>query len=184
MEIKSPQKISKYIEQGQYSHTSYDSPRKIDIFRSPIKRIRKKEVEKNDRFDISSRIVTTSNGEANTPRKSIPLSIYKARARGYSQKIRQHKDLTAFIIRDLEEKDEISENPPIFNKNTFRGISYKSNKSSNRFNFYKKNKLKRKKVHFRKQFVDVIEVENYKRYNINEYLYFDYADAKCSCLVY
>ena len=42
---------------------------------------------------------------------------------------------------------------------------------------------KKKKVTFKNKFVNVIEVESYKKYNLNEELY-DRADAKCACFIY
>ena len=43
------------------------------------------------------------------------------------------------------------------------------------------NRFKKKKVSFKNKFVDVIEIESYKKYYNN---FYDNADAKCSCIIF
>ncbi len=174
-------KLQDFVEHGQYSNRYYTGSKKINIFRIPIRRNRN-EKQKFNKTDFSQGESSVSNlNEANTSRRSTSLSIYKGRTRGYSQKIRKHNNLAEFIVTNIESKDEVSEIPIVLNKNEIKAtFTCKSNKSCNRYLFLKR---RRKKVNFKKKFVDVIDVENYKQYNINEYLY-DYADAKCSCLIY
>ena len=161
------------------------SPKKIDISRSPIKRIRKTEDENNDRnvFSPEESPILNNNGE-NTSRKSVSLLVYKGRTRGFSQKIKRYNKLADMIVSDIGTKEDCSETPTILNKNEIKPTcTYKSNKLFNRFNFNKRKKFRKKKVKFKRKFVEVIEVENYKKYNLNDYLN-DSANSKCSCLVY
>ena len=59
----------------------------------------------------------------------------------------------------------------------------KSSKSVYQNNILKK-KFKKKKLTFKKKFVDIVNIESYKKYNLNKSLNNDSEDTKCSCIIY
>ena len=156
---------------GQHSNRYFTGPKRIDIYRFPIRRHKKYKKEKSNRIEfIKDELSFSNQSEANTSRRSS-LSIYKGRTKGYNPKIRRNNNLSDFILsNNLSNRDEMSENTAVLNKIEIKGNdTIKSNKSSNRCLLLRRNRPRRKKVTFKRKFVEVIEVENYKKYNINEY---------------
>ena len=157
-----------------------NNPNKIDIFKSPVKKhIRKRsqsEKKLNYEFDTGNFIFMEKSF---SPRKNGASN--KGRRRGYSQKNVRYNNI---IISDIDAKDEVSNGHQVYNnKYIQRTPTYKSIKSFYHENSLKKKKYRKKKVNFRNKFVDIIEVESYKKYNINDGLY-DNANAKCTCSIY
>ena len=113
------------------------------------------------------------NRNRNENKKTDTLLSEGRRKRVYSQKFKRNK--LGLIIRDIEPKDETSESHSIYFKNYRTPIS-KSGKTLNRY--------RKKKVTFKNKLVCIIDVENYKKYNVNDDLYNKNADAKCTCLIY
>lgn len=164
-----------------------NSPSKVDIYKNRVqKRYRKRsEDDNNFRFDFDTgKLIFMNKQKPKTPRRKEPLSFFKGRNRGYSLKNKRYDNISDLILSDIEPKNETSKNPSINNKKTIQRTStFKSLKSLQRNNSLKRNRFRKKKVNFKPKLVDFIEVESYKKYNINEYLY-DNADARCACLVY
>ena len=164
-----------------------NSPIKVDIYKNPVqKRYRKRsEDDNNFRFDFDTgKLIFMNKQRPKTPRKKDTFSFYKGRRRGYSLKNKRYYNINDLILNDIEPKDETSENPSINNKKTIqRASTFKSLKSLQRNNSLKRNRFRKKKVNFKPKLVDFIDVESYKKYNINKYLN-DIGDAKCACLVY
>ncbi len=160
---------------------------KVDIYKNTVqKRYRKRsEDENNFRFDFDTgKLIFMNKQRPKTPRKKDTFSFYKGRSRGYSLKNNRYYNINDLILNDIEPKDETSENPSINNKKTIqRASTFKSLKSLQRNNSLKRNRFRKKKVNFKPKLVDFIDVESYKKYNINKYLN-DIGDAKCACLVY
>ena len=62
-------------------------------------------------------------------------------------------------------------------------LMFKKYINMNNINSTKKKKIK--KVTFKKKFVDIIEIESYKKYNLENDFNSDYkTDTKCSCIVF
>ena len=149
-----------------------DSQSKIDIYKSPKKTYRKRSDNDLLRFDFDKGRLMLMNkyrNENQNPDNSITEGRKK---RQYSHKIKRNNKID-LIIKDIEPKDETSESHSIYFKNYIqRTPNSKSVKNLNKYRY------KKKKVTFKNKFVSIIDVENYKKYNVNEYLYNRNADAK------
>ena len=91
---------------------------------------------------------------------------------------------TELIISDMDPRNESYENHFLNNGKRNRYNS-KSVKNVIRFSSIKRklNKSKKKKVTFANKFVEIIDIENYKKYYRNEY-WGDNAIARCTCIIY
>ena len=100
------------------------------------------------------------------------------------RRILSHKNIkySNIIISDIDANDEQFFSPQKMNY-IQRTPTFKSIKSTNKNEPTKNNRYRKKKVHFKHKFVNIIEVESYKKYNINNGLY-DNANAKCTCIIY
>ena len=146
---------------------------KIEIYTSP----NRKSLRKKNEYEKS---INNSNNIYNI-KKADSLSLYEKGQRGYSfrHRIRRNND-TDLIISDIS-KDEVSDNSALYNiKSRAKLSGFKRGKSFVRLNSSKRNTKSGKKVSFKNSFVEIIQVESYKKYNIALY---DNADAKCSCLI-
>ena len=154
-----------------------DNQSKIDIYKSPNKQKYRKRSEDDDllHFDFDKGRFTFMKKNINENKKTDTLLSDGRRKRIYSQKFKRNK--LGLIIRDIEPKDETSESHSIYFKNYIhRTPISKSVKNLNRY--------RKKKVTFKNKFVSIIDVENYKKYNVNDDLYNRNADAKCTCIIY
>ena len=161
---------------------------KIEIYKSPNRGsvLRKKSEEKLYHYDLENeQLVFQTKNKIYDIKKADSLSVLEGRRRGYSQRVKRNNE-TDFIISDIDPKDEASDSRTLYNgKPKQKGYSFKRGNSLIRLNSLKRNtnRFKKKKVTFKNRFVNVIEVESYKKYNLNEELY-DRADAKCTCFIY
>ena len=146
---------------------------KIEIYATPNKRALRKKSEDEKSFNNNNKVYDI--------KKTDSLSLYEGGRRHFSQRLRRNND-TDLIISDIS-KDEGSDNRTLFNcKPSTRISGFRSGKSIARLNSLKRNnKFGKKKVSFKHEFVDIIQVESYKKYNLALY---DNADAKCSCIIY
>ena len=146
---------------------------KIEIYATPNKRALRKKSEDEKSFNNNNKVYDI--------KKTDSLSLYEGGRRHFSQRLRRNND-TDLIISDIS-KDEGSDNRTLFNCKPSTKISgFRSGKSIARLNSLKRNnKFGKKKVSFKHEFVDIIQVESYKKYNLALY---DNADAKCSCIIY
>ena len=146
---------------------------KIEIYGTPNKKVLRKKSEDDKSFPNNHKIYDI--------KKTDSLSLYEGRSRGFSHRLRRNID-TDLIISDIS-KDEGSDNRTLFNgKHATKISGFRRGKSIARLNSLKRNnKFGKKKVSFKNGFVDIIQVESYKKYNLSLY---DNADAKCSCIIY
>ena len=146
---------------------------KIEIYASPNKKALRKKSEDDKSFHNNHKIYDI--------KKTDSLSLYEGRRRGFSHRLRRNND-TDLIISDIS-KDEGSDNRTLYNgKHATKISGFRSGKSISRlYSLKKNNKFGKKKVSFKNGFVDIIQVESYKKYNLALY---DNADAKCSCIIY
>ena len=157
-----------------------NNPNKIDIFKSPVKKhiIKRSQSEKKNIYNIDTGKFIFME-KSYSPRKNG--SPTKGKRRGYSQKNVRYNNI---IISDIDAKDEVSNGPQLYNNRYIqRTPTYKSIKSFYHENSLKKKRYRKKKVNFKNIFVDIVEVESFKKYNINDGLY-DNANAKCTCSIY
>ena len=160
---------------------------KIEIYKSPNRDTsRKKNEDKLLHYDSEKgKLVFQNKNKIYDIKKAESLTSLEGRRRGYSQRVKRNNE-TDFIISDIDPKDEASDSRTLYNgKPKERGNSFKRGNSLIRLNSLKKNinRFKKKKVSFKNKFVNVVEVESYKKYNLNDELY-DRADAKCTCFIY
>ena len=159
--------------------------RKIEIYTSPNKRpsFRKRsEEEKYLKYDKDEDKFSILN--KNRPyniKNTDSLTFLERRKRGFSQRVKRNF-VRELIVSDIS-KDDVTESRILYSgKNNNKISGFRSGKSIFTSNYFKKNK-KKKKVTFKNKLVDVVQIESYKKYNVNETLCC-HAQAKCSCLVY
>ena len=168
--------ISEFFDYEKNLNNLLNNKNEIEIFNSPKKkRYRKKTEDEQLHYDFENKRLTFMKKE-NEIKKTDTLINEGRRRRGYSHKIKRNNNNVDFIIKDIDPKDEISDNPSLFfKKSTLR------THSSSKKNCYK---YRKKKVSFKHKFVNIIEVENFKKYNVNDDFYNNKAKALCSCIIY
>ena len=139
---------------------------KIEVYKSPNKKSHRKKSEdqKSFKYDFNNEKLLDNEDNYNA------LTVSGRVKRGYSHKYRRTNN-SNLIISDIEPSAQMSENHPLPNN---RYTNSKSGKSIHRLK-------RRKRVTFKNKFVNVIEVESYKKYNVCDY---DKAYAKCSCFIF
>ena len=152
-----------------------DNKTKIDVYKSPNKKhIKKTDDEDQLKSELGNGRFAFMNKNKNKIKKTDTLLIEKRR-RGYSQKSKRSNNIN-FIIKDIETKRTLSgKHQNSYNRNNKQISIQKSWKSMNKQN--------KKKVKFSNKLVTYIDVENYKKYNVNHDLY-NNAEAQCICLIY
>ena len=97
------------------------------------------------------------------------------------------------IISEIEPNEEDSENRTINNNNKdilgspipkFKSPTNRALSSMNVLSYGRRIKAKKKKVNFKRKFVTVINIESYKKYNMENNCLYDKAEAKCTCIVF
>ena len=144
---------------------------KIEIYKSPNRKTHIKKIKKV-KFESDS----DEEEEEEKIKKNKKNGFHTGRKRGNSQRIKRAKEL---IISDY---DEINAEHILTNRE-MKTPNIKSSKSVYQNNILKK-KFKKKKVTFKKKFVDIVNIESYKKYNLNKSLNNDSEDTKCSCIIY
>lgn len=156
-----------------------NSPNKIDIYSRYFKNSFRNKSAKNNiyNFDFDTgKIKYKEKNYCSPKKKRISLKVGK---RYCSQKNITSNQL---ILRDIEAKDEINFSPKKFSY-IQQTSTFKSNISLSQCGTVKKKKNGKKKVRFKNQLVNIIEIESFKKYNINDGIY-DNAHAKCACIIF
>ena len=155
-----------------------NNPNRIDIYNRYFKSSfrHKSSKENNYRYDFDTGKLLFVRKSYSPQKNRLNL---KEKRRFLSQKNVKFNDL---IISDIEANDEITISPQKLN-HLQRTPTTKSIKTTNQNGQSTKKRYRKKKVKFKHKFVNIINVESYKKYNINDRLY-DSANAKCTCLIY
>ena len=169
-----------------------NSPNRIEVYKIPRKssiRKRSEDIYNNYKYDFEKGQLNLIN-KNKINQKVDSLSLYTERKRGFSQKIKR-KEETELIISNIDPNDDVSDFQPIVTKRQVQFLQrtpvLKPRKSILFMNSTKRSTnsryKKKKSVTFKTKFVNIIEVESYKQYNVNKLLY-GTNDAKCSCFIY
>ena len=146
------------------------------------------------RYDIEEE-QTFKNNEEKTSRSIGPaysMQIYKNKIKALSIKVK--KDNSSSDIISIDGNEKISDRhhfltnknkvkvPPVPGIFTSSIIINKGEKNTGK----NKAKKKKKKVTFKKKFVSYVDVESYKKYNMDNCIFNDNnkADSKCACVIY
>ena len=163
-----------------------NSPSKIEVFKIPKKRCLRKKSEDtyfSYNYDLDKRKLFSSN--KNKIADSV-ISTASIRKRCLSQN--KKRDEVELIISDIDQKDDFSDIRPLTKQVQLsqrtptlkpRSIFLLNSIKRSPNNRYRKKKI----VSFKTKFVDIIEVESYKKYNINRLLN-ETNEAKCTCFIY
>jgi hypothetical protein len=159
------------------------------------KRSSKKNIANDfSRYDIEEE-QAFKNNEEKTSRSIGPadsMQIYKSKIKALTMKVKKDNSSSDIISIDGNEKISDSHHfstnknkvkvPPVPGINTSSIIINKGEKNTGK----NKAKKKKKKVTFKKKFVSYIDVESYKKYNMDNCIFNDNnkADAKCACVIY
>ena len=171
-----------------------------NIYRNRIRRLRKRsEDEKNYRYDFEKGKLIYLNDDKNTYndiRKNDSIILYRERERirRFNHRAKRDNSISDMIISEIEQNEEESENRTVNNNNNknilyspipkFKSPSKRALSSMNVMSFGRKIKAKKKKVNFKRKFVTIIDIESFKKYNMENNCLNDKAEAKCTCLVY
>jgi hypothetical protein len=168
-----------------------------NIYRNRVRRFRKRsEDEKNYKFDFERGKLLYFNEDKNTyndMRKNDSIILYRERMRRFNHRPKRDNSISDMIISEIEPNEESSDNRTINNNSRkilcspiqkFKSPSKRTLSSMNVMSFARKIKAKKKKVNFKRKFVTIIDIESYKKYNMENNCFNDKAEAKCTCLVY
>ena len=168
-----------------------------NIYRNRVRRFRKRsEDEKNYKFDFERGKLLYFNEDKNTyndMRKNDSIILYRERMHRFNHRAKRDNSISDMIISEIEPNEESSDNRTINNNSRkilcspiqkFKSPSKRTLSSMNVMSFARKIKAKKKKVNFKRKFVTIIDIESYKKYNMENNCFNDKAEAKCTCLVY
>jgi hypothetical protein len=168
-----------------------------NIYRSRIRRFRKRsEDEKNYKYDFEKGKLIYFNDDKNTYndiRKNDSIILYRERIRRFNHRAKRDNSVSDMIISEFEPNEEDSDNRTLNNNSRnilyspipkFQSPSKRTPSSMNDMNFRRRIKTKKKKVNFKRKFVTIIDIESYKKYNMENNCLNDKAEAKCTCLIY
>jgi hypothetical protein len=168
-----------------------------NIYRSRIRRFRKRsEDEKNYKYDFEKGKLIYFNDDKNTYndiRKNDSIILYRERIRRFNHRAKRDNSVSDMIISEFEPNKEDSDNRTLNNNSRnilyspipkFQSPSKRTPSSMNDMNFRRRIKTKKKKVNFKRKFVTIIDIESYKKYNMENNCLNDKAEAKCTCLIY
>ena len=168
-----------------------------NIYRNRVRRLRKiSEDEKNYKFDFERGKLIYFNDDKNIYddiRKNDSIILYRERMRRFNHRAKRDNSISDMIISEIEPNEESSDNRTINNNSRkilcspiqkFKSPSKRTLSSMNVMSFARKIKAKKKKVNFKRKFVTIIDIESYKKYNMENNCFNDKAEAKCTCLVY
>ena len=168
-----------------------------NIYRSRIRRFRKRsEDEKNYKFDFERGKLIYFNDDKNIYddiRKNDSIILYRERIRRFNHRAKRDNSVSDMIISEFEPNEEDSDNRTLNNNSRnilyspipkFQSPSKRTPSSMNDMNFRRRIKTKKKKVNFKRKFVTIIDIESYKKYNMENNCLNDKAEAKCTCLIY
>jgi hypothetical protein len=168
-----------------------------NIYRSRIRRFRKRsEDEKSYKYDFEKGKLIYFNDDKNTYndiRKNDSIILYRERIRRFNHRAKRDNSVSDMIISEFEPNEEDSDNRTLNNNSRnilyspipkFQSPSKRTPSSMNDMNFRRRIKTKKKKVNFKRKFVTIIDIESYKKYNMENNCLNDKAEAKCTCLIY
>ena len=168
-----------------------------NIYRNRVRRLRKiSEDEKNYKFDFERGKLIYFNDAKNIYddiRKNDSIILYRERMRRFNHRAKRDNSISDMIISEIEPNEESSDNRTINNNSRkilcspiqkFKSPSKRTLSSMNVMSFARKIKAKKKKVNFKRKFVTIIDIESFKKYNMENNCLNDKAEAKCTCLVY
>ena len=168
-----------------------------NIYRNRVRRLRKiSEDEKNYKFDFERGKLIYFNDDKNIYddiRKNDSIILYRERMRRFNHRAKRDNSISDMIISEIEPNEDDTDNRTINNNSRkilcspiqkFKSPSKRTLSSMNVMSFARKIKAKKKKVNFKRKFVTIIDIESYKKYNMENNCFNDKAEAKCTCLVY
>ena len=170
-----------------------------NIYRKRIKRFRKRsEDEKNYNYDFERGKLIYNNDNIylnNDLKKNDSMILYRERERmrRFNHRVKRDNSISDMIISEIEQKEEESENRTINDNNKnilcspipkFKSPTNRALSSMNVMNFGRRIRAKKKKVNFKRKFVTIINIESFKKYNMENNCFNDKAEAKCTCLIY
>ena len=168
-----------------------------NIYRNRVRRFRKRsEDEKNYKYDFERGKLIYFNDDKNlyNDKNNDSIILYRERMHRFNHRAKRDNSISDMIISEIEPNEEDTDNRTINNNSSrnilcspiqkFRTPSKRALSSMNVMSFARKIKTKKKKVHFKRKFVTIIDIESFKKYNIQNNCFYDKAEAKCTCLVY
>ena len=178
------------INQSYFNRNELD----IDIYKSPFNSYRKRsEDEKNYKYDFDiDKLIISDNyrNRRNNILKKDEILLNRERYHRLNNKNKRDNTSPDIILSDFNQNCEYSESKIINNNINYSPLNNNNINTSRIYspikyrNSFKKKRFRKKKVNFKKKFVTIINVESYKKYNMETNFFNDKSDAKCTCLIY
>ena len=173
---------------------------KIIFIEAELQDLEKEEDEKNYKYDFERKKLIYINDNKNIYndiRKNDSLIMYRERERirRFNHRAKRDNSISDMILSEIEQNEEESEKRTVNSNNNNKNILYSpiprfkspyrmALSSMNVMSFGRKIKAKKKKVNFKRKFVTIINIESFKKFNMENNCLNDKAESTCTCLVY
>ena len=148
----------------------------------------------NYRYDLENGKLSSTCEEkvSNENPKIDSMTLYKNKLKKLEKNNKREYSASEIMMTTKDDNEKNTDNNPILSKmkmvskvSSSKELDSLMNNKFINLRSIKINKKRAKKVTFKKSFVNIVEIESYKKYNIDNNLTpNDKADTKCTCLIF
>lgn len=148
----------------------------------------------NYRYDLENGKLSSTCEEkvSNENPKIDSMTLYKNKLKKLEKNNKREYSASEIMMTTKDDNEKNTDNNPILSKmkmvskvSSSKELDSLMNNKFINLRSIKINKKRAKKVTFKKNFVNIVEIESYKKYNIDNNLTpNDKADTKCTCLIF
>ena len=148
----------------------------------------------NYRYDLENGKLSSTCEEkvSNENPKIDSMTLYKNKLKRLEKNNKREYSASEIMMTTKDDNEKNTDNNPILSKmkmvskvSSSKELDSLMNNKFINLRSIKINKKRIKKVTFKKNFVNIVEIESYKKYNIDNNLTpNDKADTKCTCLIF
>lgn len=148
----------------------------------------------NYRYDLENGKLSSTCEEkvSNENPKIDSMTLYKNKLKRLEKNNKREYSASEIMMTTKDDNEKNTDNNPILSKmkmvskvSSSKELDSLMNNKFINLRSIKINKKRAKKVTFKKNFVNIVEIESYKKYNIDNNLTpNDKADTKCTCLIF
>ena len=148
----------------------------------------------NYRYDLENGKLSSTCEEkvSNENPKIDSMTLYKNKLKKLEKDNKREYSASEIMMTTKDDNEKNTDNNPILSKmkmvskvSSSKELDSLMNNKFINLRSIKINKKRAKKVTFKKNFVNIVEIESYKKYNIDNNLTpNDKADTKCTCLIF
>ena len=148
----------------------------------------------NYRYELENGKLSSTCEEkvSNENPKIDSMTLYKNKLKKIEKNNKREYSASEIMMTTKDDNEKNTDNNPILSKmkmvskvSSSKELDSLMNNKFINLRSIKINKKRAKKVTFKKNFVNIVEIESYKKYNIDNNLTpNDKADTKCTCLIF